>query len=909
MSSISSSFIEEINTKHEAWRLINDPSRLFILLYSKYGDIEEDLYLLFANQIIFNLPTKLNCVYKELKYTYIKGDYLKRNYKIDESIIRIPKLSDYYKNYHLFFCRPTLRHYKLGKIMCNFQDKKAEIFYKNNYELSKDNIFIDKEYNNNFKKNDSLSLTSFDNITNNKIIFDKYTKKMLDKSETDLKNNNYYNTLILETSRSNNLNNNGLISKRTEDTDSFEKCIHALVEYQYNKNKKLKIKNGKKPYLKNKKINIRINTDNNSGNQYQMKSNIIQSHHSTNQSYNFKIYNQQGKLFNKYIKINSNNNSYLNNNNEINKIIKTKKKKKSLYSLIKERYNTSSGTLIGLKINNMNNNLNYNTSKNLKEININYPITTTHKDSKKKKVINFQNNNDNNGNFARFAKFTEYLNQSHKKQENSLIHKKNCLSISNTENTNLYFNISNNKKNRITKKKVKINKNLKINTTNLSTQNLQKSKHAKNKTFDYNTINNSKNYLKTDNIIFTEEFNASNKKNPKKQLYRIDKENNNYQKKNNPLIQNKNIKGKIELVSQNSNKLFNKISVTQTTSKEKFSKMRVRKIIPLNINSTKKNNNIQSPHHKKNNKSLIIGDNINKFNISKSIIGLHKNSFFLSPHKFGCNKFNLNNIASNLSPTNRFFNNLVYIKTNISHNMNSNRNIYIKKSINKDNNNLINHKKVNSLMNSFNNNNTNFKEISTNLSTSKNNYTNKTKNMTINSENKKFTRNKKINLKAKFNCSKQNNINSKTNPIITNNNNDNLNYQFIINNELKNNLINNNGNINISIGKNNINIKDSILHIDKIYIKKENNKIQNNTVKKTFGNEKEYHRKKPIEIKVEQNKIKIGEKINKQKKDKLKIIEHFSKNQNNSSNLINVHRNFNLINNNKNYKEGKRKFN
>ena len=46
-------------------------------------------------------------------------------------------------------------------------------------------------------------MTSLDKITNNKIIFDEYTKKMLDKSETEIKNNNYYNTLLLETSRSN----------------------------------------------------------------------------------------------------------------------------------------------------------------------------------------------------------------------------------------------------------------------------------------------------------------------------------------------------------------------------------------------------------------------------------------------------------------------------------------------------------------------------------------------------------------------------------------------------------------------------------------------------------------------------------------------------------------------------------
>ena len=54
MSSHSSS-LSQINTKYEAYRLIYDPTRLLSLLYSKYGDIEEDYYLLNTNQLIYNL--------------------------------------------------------------------------------------------------------------------------------------------------------------------------------------------------------------------------------------------------------------------------------------------------------------------------------------------------------------------------------------------------------------------------------------------------------------------------------------------------------------------------------------------------------------------------------------------------------------------------------------------------------------------------------------------------------------------------------------------------------------------------------------------------------------------------------------------------------------------------------------
>ena len=87
MSSMSSSFINQVNTKYEAWRLIHDQTRLFVLLYSKYGDIEEDFLFMIVNQLIFNLPTKLNCHFKEIKYSNYTKEYLKRLYKRKESLL------------------------------------------------------------------------------------------------------------------------------------------------------------------------------------------------------------------------------------------------------------------------------------------------------------------------------------------------------------------------------------------------------------------------------------------------------------------------------------------------------------------------------------------------------------------------------------------------------------------------------------------------------------------------------------------------------------------------------------------------------------------------------------------------------------------------------------------------------
>ena len=99
---------------------------------------------------------------------------------------------------------------------------------------------------------------------------------------------------------------------------------------------------------------------------------------------------------------------------------------------------------------------------------------------------------------------------------------------------------------------------------------MRQSKHSKNKTYDYNTINNSNNsnnYIKTENIICTEEFNESIKKNQKKQTFIIRIDNNNIQKNNN--YSKTNVKNKAKISSPTSNRFFNKISMTYDSNKLK----------------------------------------------------------------------------------------------------------------------------------------------------------------------------------------------------------------------------------------------------------------------------------------------------------------------------------------------------
>ena len=90
--------LNDINTSLEAHRLVKDPVKLLSLLYSKYGDIREDYYTSFINQILYKCSSHFNILYKEIQYNDFIIEFLRRFYKKREVKERIPNLYDYYKN-------------------------------------------------------------------------------------------------------------------------------------------------------------------------------------------------------------------------------------------------------------------------------------------------------------------------------------------------------------------------------------------------------------------------------------------------------------------------------------------------------------------------------------------------------------------------------------------------------------------------------------------------------------------------------------------------------------------------------------------------------------------------------------------------------------------------------------------
>ena len=226
--------------------LLRDPSRLFELLYSKYGDIEEDYEQLYINQILYNKKSHYDTAFKEYQYNNSHEEFLRRFYRSTEASPRIPKLANYYKNYHLFFCKPIFREWKLNVIMNKYGDTKAEVFYKDNYGTDSK---LKNEHEHNVESSSSSSSessrTKGDGANVNRTIFDKITRKIIEHNsignnvqpkgkqsskpkELGNKHNGNSNkqqseSLVLNICDDSKLNQSlGLISKRSSNTSFFD---------------------------------------------------------------------------------------------------------------------------------------------------------------------------------------------------------------------------------------------------------------------------------------------------------------------------------------------------------------------------------------------------------------------------------------------------------------------------------------------------------------------------------------------------------------------------------------------------------------------------------------------------------------------------------------------------------------
>ena len=630
-------FRKKVDTKKKALKLIYDPVCLFKLLYSKYGDIEEDYDILMINQIVYDSSSHFNIIFKEYQFMENDEEFLKRWYRYDESSSRVPKLSDYYKNYHKFFCRPNFNDFIISNLMHSFGDDKAELFYKNNFNISNTEICeeISEKYN-------SSLITSIDNVTDNKTIFTNKNKFIIEGNEKSI---NYSMTLTLNNTTINNIKNNkqNLISARSI-KNSFEDMVHNLVYYQKKKEKNNKQKNRKKNEKNKKEMPVQKISENKQ----------------------IKFINTINYLDKNKNKIKKKNNNYIFNKDSKNPIQITILPK--THSLIKHNKN---------KINGLINNRN-----------ILQTIFKTHKNGIK------GTRNENN------TKLEEYNNNCKNHTQNNYINlyyqRTKTTNFSQNYSIHSQFdNIINNSSNfkglRKTSSHSKVKLNYIQNFKDL-TSNLKSKKRKKNKTFDNNNIYNAINQISSMPFLKYKMASSSNNKlnNQNKSNKNIIKNNNfigskfnlvkNMKKCNNNNVDKnagkkqtsykfyKNILTQI-IPKNNKNKTSFGMNNNSNSSKKNKS------ISPINSNKDKAFNNINDIKNR-NKKNQINNFNINFNNVffttSKPTYILDNNKINNSSHVYKNNNDNKNNSLNTNISNNHF------ISSNAIDNENKpNKNLYV----------------------------------------------------------------------------------------------------------------------------------------------------------------------------------------------------------------------------------------
>ena len=151
------------------------PSLILIkkLLYKKYNTTKKQYDMILLENVIQSKYCHDIAVFKEkILYNY-KEEFLKRYYLKKESKIRIPKFVSFYKNYLTFFCKPIFSELNLNDLIQIYSEKKAQLFYNENYK-EEDNM---KNDNNNNDNDNNKNIKNF-------IVFTPKIKKMISNEDS-----------------------------------------------------------------------------------------------------------------------------------------------------------------------------------------------------------------------------------------------------------------------------------------------------------------------------------------------------------------------------------------------------------------------------------------------------------------------------------------------------------------------------------------------------------------------------------------------------------------------------------------------------------------------------------------------------------------------------------------------------
>ena len=568
---LSKSNANKISKKEKSLYIMEFLSKLKLNL--RHNCTNEFLNKFITNKLIDDSNCRLVANFKENMLKDYIDEFLKRIYKYKECIERLPKFSKYYKNYSRFFCKPTFKDFKINKIIDRNGEKKAQIYYKNNYQGGKSE---DDDENNGFAKSSS-SDEDYDDKKNKKQnpcdvrdikdlsqLFDESTKEKIE-NVTIMTTINYSlnNTINLK------IDNEKIeVFSENKCDKSNDTTLHDIMDIIKNKKKKhITIKKDENNISNIKKEKIKSNEEKIDN------SNKIKAFNSSDQD-------SKSKSNSKIIAANTKNNNKKINLNSLNKHIKDKIKK------IIQNGHTNKNSL--KKSNKRGLNLEISPSLKIKDnknlIDNNSDLINLKKNScSNKNKNNIKRSRNNNVGFLYKQTYTNYNNYFNNNIKfNSTNHNyfsKNIYSSLNNNN----FTLKNNNKNNNNFKIIKNNiNNSKYYITNSSLENKGVSMNILENYTSYNNQNAMKNNKKIkitqDNLIYKlknqkHNNNFFNNYNNNSNLNKITNSNNNKSKNNNEIIiEENNINNMTKYKHQHYNSLTKKINYKPSISIKKKNK-------------------------------------------------------------------------------------------------------------------------------------------------------------------------------------------------------------------------------------------------------------------------------------------------------------------------------------------------
>ena len=233
--------------------------KLKIHLYNKYGDSINNYRIQKINYLILSINSNIFINFQEFTVYDDYEEYHKRIYYKWEIPIKLNDLFEYYSNYLTFFCRPIFTNFFYNNLLHYCDDKKADIFYKNNFKEQEkeddDNNDKSIKKNNKNEKNISKENTNKTNLIKDKfekvniLIFDKETKNKIENS----------NNILSSIDRVKEEEQNTISSRKIEKEKNnifFGNSDHNLLDLikEINDNFNNKVKNNDiNQYIKNNK--------------------------------------------------------------------------------------------------------------------------------------------------------------------------------------------------------------------------------------------------------------------------------------------------------------------------------------------------------------------------------------------------------------------------------------------------------------------------------------------------------------------------------------------------------------------------------------------------------------------------------------------------------------------------------